>query len=37
MEHFNRFEAMDEEDAFAICTTSELYALGLIDDSVMDG
>lgn len=25
-----------EEEAFAVCNTSELYEMGLIDDSVLD-
>ena len=33
---FNKFEAMNEEDAFAVCSTDELVAMGLVSDADLD-
>lgn len=33
---YSKYEAMDESEAFAVCSTSELVALGLVSDSDLD-
>ncbi len=33
---FNKFEAMSEEEAFAVLSTSEMVAMGLVSDADLE-